>query len=568
MRRVGGAPAVAAVGVLGVLAAAAIVGWGGLRPGQGACAGIGNVNIAAAPEIAPAVQALVDTLSTGRASTGCAHYTVTVADPADVTALIAQQAGSSLTGLGQPPGTLRRPDIWIPDSSIWLQRLRAQLPEVVPLDAPSIAQTPLVLAMPEPVAQRLGWPGTALTWSSVLPMLLSESRLRPGIVDPTRDVSGLAGLLALRAAAATPGSNAQQITVGGMRHLATGVSSLRADVLSEFPRATDARTLGESVSVAPLPEQAVIAYDGTAPPVPLVALPFGSSAPALDYPLVLLPGGRTELTDVYTGLLAAFAGTGFHNRLAAVGLRAPDGSAGSNFSTPPGTPSASPTTAPTVDPGQVDQTLSIWTAITQPARILTAIDVSASMAAPVPSAGGASREQVTVAAAGAGLALFSDAWSVGLWTFATNVPGGAGHRELVPIGPLSTNRSAHQAALAGITPMPGGQTNLYDTILAAYQRVQDGYDPARLNDVVILTDGRNDNVAGLTLETLIVKLQAIADQTKPIQLITIGIGTDIDVADLQRLTQVVGGQVFTTTDPANIGDIFLRALATRPGRHS
>ena len=43
----------------------------------------------------------------------------------------------------------------------------------------------------------------------MLPKLLSESGLHPGIVDPARDVAGLTGLLALRTAAGA-GQNQEQ----------------------------------------------------------------------------------------------------------------------------------------------------------------------------------------------------------------------------------------------------------------------------------------------------------------------------------------------------------------------
>ena len=92
--------------------------------------------------------------------------------------------------------------------------------------------------------------------------------------------------------------------------------------------------------------------------------------------------------------------------------------------------------------------------MTVPGRMLAVIDVSGSMATKVPTAGGATREAVTVAAARAGLGLFDDRWSVGLWTFSTNLDGTLPYKQLVPIGPLSTGRPAMQSALARIAPIP------------------------------------------------------------------------------------------------------------------
>ncbi len=556
------APLAVALAVLAVLTTVGVVKWTGVSGRNGACHSGLTVSVAAAPEIAPAIEAIAAHLPNNADPASCARYTVTAVDPAQVAALLAQGTGGSLTGLGNADGTLRTPDIWIPDSSIWLQRLVALKPEIVPSVAPSIAQSPLVLAMPEPVARTLGWPGTELTWATVLAKLLTESGLRPGIVEPSRDVTGLIGLLALRSAAAKV-NNPEQVVVGGMRVLALGRSTLRADLLSQFPRAADARTVAQSLSVAPLAEQSVIAYDASEPPVSLVALPFGGNEPALDYPYVVLPGARGSALAAAQALQAGLAGTEYRRRLAAVGLRDADGSAGAGFVTPPGTPSASPTAPTPVDPVLVDQTLSMWMAVTQPARILTAIDVSGSMSTKVPTAGGKTREQVTIAAAASGLQLFSDAWSVGLWEFSTNLNGSRPYRQLVPISPLSSSRAAHLAALAGIEPT-SGDTGLYDTVLAAYKEVQNGWDPGRLNDVVIMTDGHNDNPAGLTLDQLLDQLRGTADPKRPIQIIAIGIGNDVSADELHKIVQVSGGQVFLTADPAKIGDIFLQAIASRP----
>ncbi|MDP9239477.1 MAG: substrate-binding domain-containing protein, partial [Actinomycetota bacterium] len=66
-----------------------------------------------------------------------------------------------------------RPDVWSPASSSWTVLLQQSLtaadrPALVPAKTRSIAQTPLVLAMPRPMAQALGWPNKALGWGDLL----------------------------------------------------------------------------------------------------------------------------------------------------------------------------------------------------------------------------------------------------------------------------------------------------------------------------------------------------------------------------------------------------------------
>src|SRR5262249_442525 len=150
----------------------------------------------------------------------------------------------------------------------------------------------------------------------------------------------------------------------------------------------------------------------------------------------------------------------------------PDGVSGPGFPSTPGAPATAPppATMPTVT--AIDTLLSTWTAVTLPARILAVIDVSGSMAAPVPTAGGASREQATIEAARRGLGLFDDSWAVGLWIFSTLLDGSKDYKELVPIGPVASQRTKLLNALGGVVPKPSGNTGLYDTILAAYKTVQ------------------------------------------------------------------------------------------------
>jgi hypothetical protein len=124
---------------------------------------------------------------------------------------------------------------------------------------------------------------------------------------------------------------------------------------------------------------------------------------------------------------------------------------------------------------------------------------------------------------------------------------------------------AIDSALAGIAPNPTGNTGLYDTVFDAYMTVLSGWDPDRVNDLVIITDGRNEDPGGLTLDQLVGKLKAINNPDQPIQVIILGIGTEVSEPELKRITATTGGEVFLAPDPSKIGDIFLRALALRSG---
>ena len=48
-------------------------------------------------------------------------------------------------------------------------------------------------------------------------------------------------------------------------------------------------------------------------------------------------------------------------------------------------------------------------------------------------------------------------------------------------------------------------------------------------------------------------------------MVIIGIGNEVDRAELKAITDATGGGVFITEDPAKIGDIFLQAISSRTG---
>ncbi|MDI1462081.1 substrate-binding domain-containing protein [Catellatospora sp. KI3] len=538
------------------------------------CEGEAPLSVAASADIVDALRATADSLNQQKVAVDgkCAAIEVTMVEPADMAAALAELNSVSLTGIGQPSGNTQIPDVWVPDSATWLARLTTAAPAFQVAQAPSIARSPVVVAMPEPIAASLGWPAKTPTWNTLLQAMTSGTGLRVGIVEPTRDAAGLSGLLALGAAAGT-GANAQAAATGALRSLASGRSVLRDDLLARFPRSKDPAALKSGLSAASLSEQAVIHYNATKPPVPLAALYLEPAPTALTFPYAVMPGLPTTKAGVAQRLLDELRQPAFRDRLAGLGLRAADGTYGSALATPKGAPAAaSPNPAATPSPAAtvaaVDRALSTWVAVTLPARMLAVIDVSGSMLERVATAGGATRAQVTLEAARRGLGLFDDSWAVGLWTFSTKLQGDRDYKQLVPIGQLSQQRNQMLATLGSITPKPDGDTGLYDTLLAAYETVQRDWDPGRVNSVVMMTDGDNDDDNGVSLEQLLATLKEKADKNRPIQVVILAIGDKINPAPLQEITKLTGGGVFQAKDPAKIGEIFLKAISLRSANPS
>ncbi|MEV4706489.1 VWA domain-containing protein [Actinoplanes sp. NPDC049316] len=542
------------------------------------CSGQIRLNVAAATEIAPAVDRAAQQWSSKGAEVNgtCVAVTVTGVNPAAMASTIALKHGVTLTGLGAASKSGTIPDVWIADSTTWLMRLRSEASGFVPTDGKSIATSPVVVAMPEPVAQSVGWPDRKLGWGDLLKRMTTGNSLRTGIVNPTRDAAGLAGLLALGSSAGGgPEAKAQQ--VAALRALAAGSSSLRDDLMQKFPRSTDAADLASAVSAAPLSEEDVVAYNAEKPVVPLAALYLNPQPPSLDYPFAVMPEVDLTKSAAATGLREALQQQSFKDELAKVGLRAPDGTVGAGFASPIGAPKATPaatgtpngtqgTAAAGLDAGSINQALGSWAAITLPGRALAVFDVSGSMKTKVPTAGNLSRAEVTRRAASQGLALFDDQWAVGTWIFSTEMDGKKPYKQIVPITPLTSGRSQLQASISKIVPKDGGDTGLYDTALAAYKSVQDTWQAGRVNSVLLFTDGVNENKDGITRQTLINELKKTADPKRPVRMVIIGIGTGVDRNELEAITNATNaGGVFIAPDPAKISDIFLEAISSRSG---
>jgi secreted protein with Ig-like and vWFA domain len=94
--------------------------------------------------------------------------------------------------------------------------------------------------------------------------------------------------------------------------------------------------------------------------------------------------------------------------------------------------------------------------------------------------------------------------------------------------------------------------------------VQAGWDPGAVNSVVLLTDGRNDDANGITLEQLVATLKTLHDPRYPIQVVAIGFGEEVSRDELETITATTGGGAFIAYQASEILPIFLQALSVRP----
>jgi len=198
-------------------------------------------------------------------------------------------------------------------------------------------------------------------------------------------------------------------------------------------------------------------------------------------------------------------------------------------------------------------------------------DVSGSMKEEVPGTGGKTKMDIVKAAAGAALGLFAPETNLGTWVFSSDLGGGRDWAESVPIGPTNARlpngkvrREVLAEALARLQATDG-DTGLYDTTLAAFRAVKRSYAPDRINIVVLLTDGINDDpTGGLNRTELLRRLKAEQDADKPVRIITVAYGANADATSLRLISQATGGLAYVSRDPRDILRVFTDAITKLP----
>ncbi|MBO3739775.1 VWA domain-containing protein [Actinoplanes flavus] len=545
------------------------------------CSGAVNLTVTASPEIAPAVDNVAKQWSAAGAEVDGTCVQVTVAEEVSSTiaGAVSRDHAVTLVGLDTAPDAVQVPDVWIPDSSAWLMRLQQEAAGFLPSKVTSVAQSPLVLAAPEPIATKMGWPDKKIGWTELVGNFSAAEPLSVGIMDPTVDASGLTSLVAMNQATGNASPAALQAKTRALTAVSQNKFKLREELLAKFPKSIGELTNPDSVAIAPLSEEDVVAYNAQRPAVQLSAIYLEPSPAPLDYPYTIMPQVVDQQKSAAAeGLLKQLAESGAKDALAAVGLRAPDGTYGAAFNAPMGAPQASPAVTASatkaadggaaaggVTGAELSQVVGSWIALTKPGQALTVFDVSGSMGDPVPTAGGKTRAQVTQAAASVGLSLFSNKWSVGVWRFSTRLKGKQPWEQLVPIKSLATSRQEVQDSIGRLDPTNGG-TGLYDTILDAYNHVKANYAQNKSNSVILFTDGENQNADGMTRPQLLSALKKAQDPKTPIRLVLIAVGPDVNLDELKEISGVVKGSgVFPAEDPTKITAIFAQAIGSRTG---
>lgn len=486
------------------------------------------------------------------------------------------------------------PDVWSPASTAWVvllrQRIKADAAPMLPDATPHLAFSPLVIAMPKPMAVALGWPSTPIGWSDILALGRDPAgwgrlghpewgAFRLGKTNPNLSTSGLNALIGAYFAATgvTGDLSVDRLSDPKVVDFVKGVESsvvhygdISLTFLQNLQAADDHGPALSYVSAIAIEEKSIWDYNHgnpsgnpadlgkhAAPKVPLVAIYPREGTLASDHPYVALNAPWVdEAHRQAAAQFLKFAQTpAEQQRFLNAGFRDYQGRPGAQLSQDNGFLPAQPQrllTAP--QPAVLDRIQRSWTDIRKRTRLTLLVDVSGSMSETVNGTDKTKLELVQAAAVRALDQLAPDD-EVSLTVFSTGLGPNRDQNtvELVAMGPLGSQKAHLQQVIDGLTPVNG--TPLYAAIRSVHPAMRAHFDPARINALLVLTDGRNEYPQDDDLGSLVRSLQA-AGEDRAVRIFTIGYGNDADLPTLKQIASAARGAAYNASDPRTIDSIF------------
>jgi Ca-activated chloride channel family protein len=590
--------------VLALAATACVGGSGGSQAEGDAPDGCTTVQVTVSPEKLDLMTALAAEFNRSAdankaASGGCAFAKVkTVSSGAAADSLTAGWTDEQAFG--------PKPTIWSPASSAWGavvdQRLadRGQ-PATVPTGAQPFMLTPLVIAMPKPMAEAVGYPQKPLGFQDIVALsqdpkgwgALGHPEWGPfklGKTSPKFSTSALSATIAqyYTAVGKTSGLTLEDVNRPDVADFNKKIESsvvhygdTTLTFLNNWYRNDQRGTALTYVSAVAVEEKSLIDYnrgnpDGVLeqgekprpPKVPLVAIYPKDGTLFSDNPLFILDA--PWVTPAQKAGAAAFQSfvqqPDKQKRVLDFGFRPAN----------PAVPVADPIVAANgVDAAQPSTTLGVpdppvlativkrWEEQRKGAQVLLVIDVSGSMGEPVEGADGDTRLDLAKRAAVNALDQFGPNDLVGLRIFSTGISPTppTDYLDLVGIGPITDVREQIKTKIRALVPTKG--TPLYTTLVDSYGVVQKAYKPNLINAVVLLTDGKNEDQRNSDLEGTIRTLGSGREGAaeKPVRVFTIGFGDEADLSALTRLSEATDAKAYDSKDPTTIDRVFTSVIS-------
>jgi Ca-activated chloride channel homolog len=500
-----------------------------------------------------------------------------------------------------------QPVVWSPAASSWAailnQRLSDQGEPEMATDAEPFMLTPLVIAMPEPMAEALGYPETPIGYADILRLANDPAGwgafghpewgpFRLGKTNPNFSTSALSATIAQYYAATgkTADLSLEDLNRPEVQQFARGVESsvvhygdITQTFLNNWFRNDVRGTALTYASAVAVEEKSVIDYnkgnpDGVLSPgeeareprIPLVAIYPKEGTLYSDNPFIVLDA--PWVTDQEREGARAFEEyvkrPEVQRRVLEGGFRPgnPDVPIGEPISAKWRVDANQPQTLLEVPaPEVLTALLDRWAQDRKRGRVTLLVDVSGSMGDPADPEAGATPTKLDLAKTAVVEALdeFAPDDDVGLRMFTTGLGPNQDEEwmDLVPIGPLAGQRESIARSVDDLFPLEG--TPLYTATEDTYDDMIDAFDPARINAVVLLSDGRNEDPQNDDLEGLLRHLRAGSEgaTSQPVRVFAIAYGGDADFESLRRIAEATNAQVYDASDATTISQVFTAVVS-------
>jgi len=465
--------------------------------------------------------------------------------------------------------------------------------DLVPERAPSIAQTPLVIAMPQPMAQALGWPEKELGWSDVLSLARDPKgwggrghaewgAFKLGKTNPQYSTSGLNATIGSYFAATGRSSDltardvADPKVVAYVKALESSVVHYGDTTLTFLENLYSASAAGRGltyISAVTVEEKSVWDYnqgnpsgdpatlgDRGKPRIPLVAVYPKEGTLVSDNPYVVLNAEWVNEAKKKgaADFLAFVTEPAQQKRFTDAAFRDAQGKPGGALTRENGLlPDTKLSVIDPPAPDVLDRVARSWESLRKRARVLLVLDVSGSMNGAVPGGGGSKLTLAKQAAIGAVNQLAPDD-ELGLWTFSTPTTGPDPWTPLVPTASVKSVLPTFKAKVDAL--VAEGGTALYATTRAAVQAVQTDFDRTRINAVVLLTDGKNEYRVDNNLPKLLTDLGGEETETS-VRVFPIAYGSAADLGVLRQIAAASRAAAYDATDPATLRKVLTAVLS-------
>jgi Ca-activated chloride channel family protein len=517
----------------------------------------------------------------------CVLVQVTITNSRMTADLLAQDPSTPWTGGAQP-------DLWSPSSSVWVRRLENSIATVhkgrvhtVGSTEPLIT-TPVIIAMPEPMAKVLGWPNAKIGWHDLLALARDPrgwgAKGHPewgaftlGKTNPAESTTGL--LSTISTVTAISGTDGE-LTLGDLPRVEDDMRAIEgATVHYGIHEETFVNNMYEAdqeghgldyVSAIAMEEKVLLDYNRGI----LLGDPPHIVAPPKTKLAAIFPTDGTMASDDPALVLDADWVSPAHRRAAEAFLsfarQHQDVFLDAGFRTAELEPGPLQTLANgTVPHPQYRQVLTpsndviegvraLWQRTRRRANVLLVMDVSGSMRNDVAGSDKTQLQLAQDAAAVIPQQLAGDD-RLGLWEFSNEI-GSDPHpwRELVPLAPVSVDGATFTDKIEGL--QANGETALYATTRAAVQDLSAQFDPKRINAVILLTDGENNYARDSDRDALLRDLRA-SNKDRQVRVFTIAYGDQADTQTLQLISQASRASEYDSTDPTQIQNVMLDVLS-------